>query len=121
MKFTHKILTLVGFALGALLVGPQTARAADAPLVIVQKASVSAAAASGVTSAATSTSTVTVPGAKLGDACIASHSVSIAGLIINCAITGTNTATVSYVNTTTNGVAVSSGTARVFLIKAGTR
>ena len=88
---------------------------------IIQKASVSAAAASGVTSAATGTVSVTVPGAILGDACVVSHSVDATGLAFSCIITSANTAKVSVINTTTNGVALNSGTMRVFLLPRGTK
>jgi len=95
--------------------------AAPARNFVVQKASVSEAAASGVTSAATNTVTVTVPGAALGDACIASHSVDASSLALTCNVTAANTVKVSVTNLTTNGAALSSGTMRVFLFPKGTR
>jgi len=105
----------------AVLGFSQAAFAVDTRTQIVQKASVSAAAASGVTSGATTVTTVTVPGAALGDACIASHSVDSTGITHSCIITAANTAKVYSTNFTTNGVALSSGTLRVFVIPKGTR
>lgn len=95
--------------------------ATDPNVEIIKKASVSAAAASGVTSTVSNEVSVTVPGAILGDARIASHSVDTTGLAITCKITAANTAKVTFVNTTTNGVALASGTTRVFLFSRGTR
>lgn len=108
-------------ALLGIIVGAPLAFAADGRVEILSKASVSASAASGVTSAATTTTSVTVPGAKLGDACIASHSVDTTGILLGCSITATDTAKVYATNVTTNGVALSSGTMRVFLIRKGTK
>jgi hypothetical protein len=110
----------LAIALGTLTLA-QKAGASEPRTPVVQKASVSSAAASGVTSAATVSTSVTVPGARLGDACLASHSVDATGLVISCKVTATDTAIVTYVNHTTNGVAVTSGTARVFLFPKGTR
>jgi hypothetical protein len=108
-------------ALSALIMVALPVQAATDRPVITQKAAQSAAAASGVASGATATISVTVPGAALGDACIASHSVDVTGIILGCAVTSANTAKVTATNHTTNGVALSSGTTRVFLIKKGTQ
>lgn len=103
------------------LVSMSPAIADDARTTVIQKASVSAGAASGVTSAATTVTSVTVPGARLGDFCVASHSVDTTGLAFSCVITATDTAKVYTINTTTNGVALSSGTMRVLLLRKGTK
>lgn len=93
----------------------------DARALVVQKASVSVSAASGVASGTTTETSVTVPGAALGDACLASHSLDATGISISCKITAAGTAKVTTTQTTTNGVAVSSGTLRVFLFRKGTK
>jgi hypothetical protein len=103
------------------LVAMSPAGAAEPRTPVMSKASVSASAASGVAANVVSSTTVTVPGAVLGDACVASHSVDVTGLHISCAITATGVATVSYLQATANGVALSSGTARVFLLRKGVR
>ncbi len=118
-QFLRNIGVLIAATLFSLL--GAVAHANDTRIEIRSKASVSASAASGVTSAATTVTTVTAPGARLGDACVASHSVDTTGLAFSCVVTATDTAKVYTINTTTNGVALSSGTMRVFLIKAGTR
>lgn len=110
------------FATIALLFGFAQASLAESPRVqVMSKAAQSAAAASGVASAATATISVTVPGAALGDACVASHSTDTTGLVLGCAVTAANTAKVTVLNHTTNGVALTSGTTRVFLLSKGVR
>lgn len=98
-----------------------TAHAEQPRTAVIQKASVSASAASGVASGATTTTSVTVPGAALGDACVASHSVDTTGLVLGCQVTAAGTAKVTATNVTTNGTALTSGTTRVFLIPKGVR
>jgi hypothetical protein len=119
MKTLRNIIGLCAAFMLSLVALPS--HADDPRALIVSKASVSAGAASGVVSAATTVTSVTVPGAKLGDACIASHSVDTTGLAFSCVVTATDTAKVYTINTTTNGVALSSGTMRVFLLRKGTR
>jgi len=122
MKLSLSVLfSTILFAVVALVFFGSAAHAEQARTQVVQKASVSAAAASGVTSAATSTVSVTVPGARLGDACVASHSTDTTGLVLGCQVTATDTAKVTVLNVTTNGAALSSGTTRVFLMPKGTQ
>jgi len=118
-SFLSRVGALIATSVLSLLAVPAVAN--DTRVEILSKASVSASAASGVTSAATTLTSVTAPGARLGDACVASHSVDTTGLAFSCVVTATDTAKVYTINTTTNGVALSSGTMRVFLLKAGTR
>lgn len=104
-----------------MCLAPMLVHAAEPPIAVVQKASVSASAASGITSAYTTTVTVTVPGASMGDACVASHSQDLSNFVLDCKITAANTAKVNITQATTNGAALASGTMRVFLLRKGTQ
>jgi hypothetical protein len=65
------------------------------------------------------TTTVTVPGAALGDACVASLGVSSAGITITCNVTSASTASVRVQNESTGTLDLASTTLRIFLLRKG--
>lgn len=65
------------------------------------------------------TTTVTIPGAALGDACVASLGVSAAGITITCYISVAGTASVRVQNESTGTLDLASTTLRIFLIRKG--
>ncbi len=60
---------------------------------------------------------VTVPGAALGDFCIASFSLDVTDLVLSVTVTAANTATAVLANNTGGAVNLNSGTLRVRLMK----
>ncbi len=71
--------------------------------------------------AAGSTSTVTVPGAALGDACIASSTVDMAGITMTCYVSAANTASIRFQNESGGTLDLASATYRIYLFPKGTR
>ena len=71
--------------------------------------------------AAGANTTVTVPGAALGDGCVASFSLDVAGITVNCYVSAASTATVRFQNESTGTLDLASGTLRVFMLPKGTR
>lgn len=63
------------------------------------------------------TTTVTVPGAVLGDACVPSLGVDAAGITVSCYISAANTASVRLQNESTGTLDLASTTLRVFVFK----
>ncbi len=61
--------------------------------------------------------TMTIPGAALGDYCVASMSVDIVGMTLTCYISAANTATVRMQNESTATADLASGTLRIAVIK----
>lgn len=60
--------------------------------------------------------TVTVPGAKLGDFALASFSLDVADLVLDANVTAANTVTVVVANNTGGTIDLGSGTLRVKVI-----
>lgn len=71
-----------------------------------------------VGSLAVVTTTVTVPGAALGDFAFASFSLSLAGLLLYAYVSATNTVTISLFNPTSSAIDLSSGTVKVLVLKS---
>ena len=63
------------------------------------------------------TTTVTVPGAVLGDACLPSLGVDAAGIVVTCYISAANTASVRLQNESGGTLDLASTTLRVFVFK----
>lgn len=76
--------------------------------------------ASVATTVQTST-TVTAPGAKMGDKCLASFSLDAALVDFTCYVSVAGTATVLVKNGSAGTVDLASGTVRVFIYPKGTR
>lgn len=73
--------------------------------------------ASSLSDAAGETTTVTVPGVVLGDACIASLGVDAAGMTVTCYISAADTASVRVQNESGGTVNLASTTLRVFIFR----
>lgn len=106
------------FALAAVLgaflqFSPAIAR--DAPIQIYSATYDAASLADGVGE----TTTVTIPGAVLGDACVASLGVSAAGITITCYISAANTASVRLQNESAGTLDLASTTLRIFILRKG--
>lgn len=65
----------------------------------------------------TATKDVTVSGASLGDFALSSFSLDLQDLIINSAVTGANTVTVSLSNQVSGTVSLGAGTLKVKVLK----
>lgn len=63
------------------------------------------------------TTTLAIPGAVLGDACLASLGVSTAGMTVTCNITAASTASVRVQNESGGAVDLASTTLRVFIFR----
>lgn len=70
-----------------------------------------------VGSLAVITTTVTVPGAALGDLVLASFSLDLAGLILSYNVSSTNTVTITLFNPTAAAIDLASGTVKVLVFK----
>jgi hypothetical protein len=106
---------MVAAALMALCAFAMPAQAANSPLQIVQVTYD----AGSLVDAAGVTTTVTVPGAVLGDACVPSLGVDAAGITVTCYISAANTASVRLQNESTATVDLASTTLRVFVFRKG--
>lgn len=73
---------------------------------------------SSVGSLAVVSTTVTVPGAALGDFVHASFSLSLGGLMLSAYVSAANIVTVSLFNPTTAAIDLSSGTLKVLVLKS---
>jgi len=71
--------------------------------------------------AAGATTTITVPSAILGDACVASFSLDLQGITLTCYISAAKTASVRFQNESGGTLDLASGTLRVFVLPRGTR
>ena len=71
-----------------------------------------------INSLGTTTTTVTVQGATLGDFVFASFSLSLGGLLMFAEVSAANTVTVMLFNPTTAAINVASGTIRVLVMKS---
>lgn len=67
--------------------------------------------------AAGETTTVTVPGAAIGDACLASLGVTVAAITVTCYVSAANTASVRLQNESGGTLDLASTTLRVFMFK----
>ena len=65
-----------------------------------------------------STTTVTVPGATLGDFALASFSIDISALDLSCYVSAANTVTVVLSNHTASAVDLNSATLRILVLKS---
>jgi len=74
--------------------------------------------ASSIASGATTSTTLTVSGATLGDFTLASFSLSLAGLQLTSYVSATNTVTVVLSNLTGAAVDLASGTLAVLVLKS---
>jgi ribosomal protein L18E len=70
--------------------------------------------------AAGETDNVTVPGASLGDACIASAGVTLAGITVTCYVSAADTASIRVQNESGGTLDLASTTFRVYLFPKGT-
>lgn len=70
---------------------------------------------SSVSAAQSTTTTVNVPGAQLGDFALASFSLDLAGCTMSAYISSANTVTVVISNPTTAAIDLASGTVRVLV------
>lgn len=70
-----------------------------------------------IADAAGTSVSVTIPGAALGDACIASFGVSTVGMTVTCNATAANTVIVRVQNESGGAVDLASTTMRVFVFK----
>jgi hypothetical protein len=102
----------VGLLAAAVLL-TQASFAKDPPIQIVSATYDAASLADG----AGATTTVTVPGAVLGDACVASLGVDLAGILMTCYVSAASTASVRLQNETTGTLDLASATLRVFVLK----
>lgn len=66
------------------------------------------------------TETITVPGAALGDACIASFGVDVQDMLVTCYVQAANAVEVRVQNESTATVNLASTTMRVFVFSKGT-
>lgn len=71
--------------------------------------------------AAGETETITVPGAQLGDACVASFAVDVADMTVTCYVQAAGAVEVRVQNESTATVNLASTTMRVFMFPHGTR
>lgn len=111
-----KLFSMVSAALvlaASLISVPAIAK--DAPVQIVSATYDAGSLADGVGA----TTTVTVPGAALGDACLASLGVDAAAITVTCYISAANTASVRLQNESTGTLDLASTTLRVFVFKKG--
>lgn len=105
--------SLVALLVSVAVVLSAPAFAKDPPLQIV---SVTYDAGS-LADAAGVTTTVTVPGAVLGDACVPSLGVDAAGITVTCYISAASTASVRLQNESGGTLDLASTTLRVFVLK----
>lgn len=68
--------------------------------------------------AAGATNTVTVPGAALGDFCVVSMGVDVAGMTVTCYVSAANTASVRVQNESGGTVDLASTTQRIEVLKS---
>lgn len=73
---------------------------------------------SSVSAGSSTSTTVTVSGASLGDYALASFSLSLSGLTMTCYVSAANTVTVVLANLTGSAVNLSSGTLSVLVLKS---
>jgi hypothetical protein len=111
MRVFKSVLSALVLAASVIAAAPAIAR--DPPVQIVSATYD----AGSLSDAAGETTTVTVPGAALGDACVASLGVSAAGVLVTCYISAANTASVRLQNETAGTVDLASTTLRVFVFK----
>ena len=71
-----------------------------------------------IASASSASTTITVPGAALGDFVMTSFSLSLQGLMMNGDVSAANTVTVKIYNNTGGSVNLASGTIKVLVFKA---
>ena len=71
--------------------------------------------------AAGETVAVTVPGAVLGDACVASIGVDVVDMVVSCSVVAANSAEIRLQNESGSTADLASTTIRVFVIPKGTR
>lgn len=67
----------------------------------------------------TTSTSVTVTGAAMGDYAIASHTQNLAGCIMTAYVSAINTVTVLVLNTTAGTVNISAGTLKVAILRKG--
>jgi len=67
------------------------------------------------------TTTITVPSAVLGDACIASLGVDLQGITVTCYVSAAKTVSVRFQNESGGTLDLASSTLRVFVFPRGTR
>lgn len=104
-------LSLVAVAMAIACVQPALAK--DPPVQIVSATYD----AGSLADAAGETTTVTIPGAALGDACLASLGVSAAAITVTCYVSAANTASVRLQNESGGTLDLASTTLRVFLFR----
>jgi len=105
-------------AAATFLLGFGPAIAEDARILVVAKAAVDVGSlADGVGE----TVTIAVPGAALGDACVASFGVDVQDMTVTCCVQAANAVEVRVQNESTGTINLASTTMRVFIFSKGTR
>jgi ribosomal protein L18E len=112
--------TMIYAALAAVAVAVCAAPAAIANTDRVRVVSATINAGS-LADAAGETQTVAVPGAVLGDACLASAGVTVAGITVTCFISAADVASIRIQNESGGTLDLASTTWRIFLFPKGTR
>lgn len=103
---------------GTLMVcAGQAVLAEEARTRVVAKASVDV---GNLADGAGETLTITVPGAALGDACVASLGVDLQDMTVNCYVQAANAVEVRVQNESGGAINLASTTLRVFLFPKGT-
>lgn len=104
-------ISMAMLALGVMTTAPVLAK--DPPVQVVSATYD----AGSLADAAGETTTVTVPGAVLGDACVASLGVSAAAITVTCYVSAANTASVRLQNESGGTLDLASTTLRVFVFR----
>lgn len=113
-----KMLEVLCMAVMALFVVAPPAMA-DQPITrVVAKASVNV---GSLVDGAGETLTIAVPGAALGDACVASLGVDVVDMLVTCYVQAANAVEVRVQNESGSTADLASTTLRVFLLPKGTR
>lgn len=107
---------LMGLCLALFAVQP-AAYADDARVIVVSKT----VDLTSLVDAAGATATIAVPGAALGDACIASFAVDVVDMTVSCYVQAANAVEVRVQNESGSTADLTSTTMRVFVFSKGTR
>ena len=115
MKFLESLVASLALVVFASVVAP-VAHADDARVLVMAKT----VDVGSLVDGAGETETITVPGAALGDACVASFAVDVQDMTVTCYVQAAGAVKVRVQNESTNTVNLASTTMRVFVFSKGT-